>query len=812
MSDATPQKREDEKSDLFSAKPYDSGSAIPRIERVPQTPEELRKRLLLRITYGVLGVLAVAFAVWLYLFLSHLSEVEAAVHAAGDDGRVASIERALTLLESDGDAESRAIGLRLRAARLLAGERESAEAIAEGLAELPTDDRDVTRERGIAETYLALAVGDLAAALENASTVVARGEYADEAARARAIAAWFAGNAVEALTNARTAAEERPDAPRHVALLAELMARQGEIEEALARLDALGDEHANAAVRLARARIMDDSGAPQSLVAEHAQAVLEDEAATPHEKSWAGLLLARASAAAGDRVTARRHLDRAAESAPPGDELFTLALTEAALRIGADHLAQEVAARLPSPLSVDAGRRTQLSAELALARHDLRAASAALASAPAGARTSLARGRLFEARAQYDEARPLYEAALTEPAYRVPATVQLATMELAQGNAQGAADRVAPLLAEQPHHPDVVPVAVEAQLGLGNREAAMERVLPALAAHPEDVRLLAAKAHVQMALEQWEEALATLDSALRIEDDDADLHADRGRAARRLSRLEVAREAFDAALRLSPSHPAALLGRLELDLIAFRASEGRLILERIDAAEVSSVEAERLRGRLLTMEIAGQAGIRAMREAMRAHDGDPSIVMSLGWLYVQAEQYSSALRTFGRLTGGESPDLGAVLARALTQVRMRAADPARAAIDEVTKTLDEETLAPPLRAELHAVRARLAFADSRWTPAQRAAEQALELDPQNSEAHLVLADVRAERNEDNTAQLEAALEGVHPSSRPLALLGMRGEEVSEASCGYARRYREAAPGGQYARGVGRVVRDCRRAR
>src|SRR5690606_21865529 len=359
-------------------------------------------------------------------------------------------------------------------------------------------------------------------------------------------------------------------------------------------------------------------------------------------------------------------------------------------------------------------------------------------------------------------------------------------------------------------HPDVVPVAVEAQLGLSRREAAMELVDPALEAHPEDVRLLAAKAHVQMALEQWEQALATLDSALRIQNDDADLHADRGRAARHLSRLEVAREAFDSALRLSESHPAALVGRLELDLLAFRPSEGRQIMDRIDRAEVRSLKVERLRGRLLTMEIAGHSGVRDVRRALREHDDDPSLVMSLGWLYLQAESYTNAVRTFGRLIQGENPPLEAVLGRALAQARMRAAAPARSAVEDATKSLDEATLEPTLRAERHAVRARLALADDRRAIAQREAQQALELDPKNTEAHLVLADVRADRNEDDTAALEAALDGLHPSSRPLAVLGMRGEEVTDASCDYARRYRRAAPNGQYARGISRVLRDCRR--
>lgn len=812
VSDGTPteKRRDDEQSDLFSVRSYESSSAIPQLEKVPLTKEEIRKRLLLRITYGVLAALTVAFGIWLYLYLSHVAEVEGAVQAASDDGRVASAREAIALLESDDDPTSKAVALRIRAMLVLAGEENDQAAIQAALERLPEGDDDVERERRVAQTYLALAAGELAQAMENASGVVAQGDYAAEAARARALAAWFVGNVDQALLAAQIAVDQRPEAPRHIALFAELTARSGHSEQALERLDDVPEERRNAATRIARARIMDRDGANLEQVTELAEAVLEDDAGTAHEKAWARLLLARAAATAGDRVTAREHLEQAAEVAPGGDELFTLTLTEAALRIDSDHLAQQFAARLPSPLSVDAGRRAQLNAELALSRHDLRAVDAALTSAPAGARTSLARARLFEARSQFDQARPLYQEAAAEPAFRVPATVHLAAMELAQGNAREAADRITPLLTDHPHHPDVVPVAVEAQLGLGDRQRAMELVAPALDAHPSDVRLLGAKAHVQMALEQWEQALATLDSALRIQDDDADLHADRGRAARQLSRLEVAREAFDAALALSESHPAALVGRLELDVLDFRPAEGRQILDRIDRAEVHSLQVERLRGRLLAMEIAGQAGVNDVRRALNQHRDDASLIMSLGWLYMQAEQYSSAVRMFGRLNGEQAP-VEAVLGRALAQIRMRASNPARSAMDSLLETLDESTLATEVKAELHAVLARLAHAEDNRVQANAEAQRAIEIDPRNTEAHLVLADLAADREQDDTAELEASLNGVHPSSRALAVLGMRPEPVTDAACDYARRYRRAAPAGQFARGVQRVLRDCRRA-
>ena len=801
---------ERESSDLFSVSAYASGVSIPVIDKVPETKEEIRRRRLLRVMYAVIAVSVIAASAWLAVHLSHKSAVTEAFEAASDDGRVASARAAIALIADDDDAISRAMSLRLRAMLVLSGEDEDAEAIAAELTGLPEDDADVVRERGVAETYLALARGDLAVAMERASQIVAtHGDFKAESLRARAVAAWAVGNVEIATQAAQHAAAERPTAPRHAALDAELLARSGDTDAALERLDQVPEASRNAATRIARARVLDLSGADLEQVSEHAQAVLDDEDATDHERAWARLLLARAAAAAGDRNGAREHLDQAAEVAPPGDELFTLTLTEAALRMGADHFAAAQAERLPSPLSTDAGRRAQLSAELALARRDLRGADSALGHAPEGARTSLARARLLEARGESASARRLYLEAAEEPAQRVPAIVRLASMELADGHAQEANTRVEPLLEEFPNHPDVVPVAVEAQLGLEHADHAMELVSPALEAHPEDVRLLAAKAHVEAALEQWEQALATLDSALRIESDDAELHADRGAAAAHLSRREVAREAYDAALALVPNHPVALVGRLELDLYAFQAVEARRMLERIDAAEQRSLRVERLRARLLTMELAGNAGTRAVRRALIRYPADPVLVQELGWLYMQAEEYAHAVRRFSQLLEGDEDPVEVILAKTLAQARMRAANPARATLDNVIENTPEDSLEPPVRAQLHAMQARLAWADHNRVEAMREARAALEVDRRNSEAQLVLAEIAQDRDEDASAAYAASLLGSHPSSRGLALLSIREEEVNDDVCEYASRYRRAAPHGQYARGVWRVLRDCR---
>jgi Flp pilus assembly protein TadD len=210
------------------------------------------------------------------------------------------------------------------------------------------------------------------------------------------------------------------------------------------------------------------------------------------------------------------------------------------------------------------------------------------------------------------------------------------------------------------------------------------------------------------------------------------------------------------------------------------------------------------------MEIAGQSGVDELRRALRDHDDDLALTMALGWLYMQAEQYSAAVRTFGRLDDGDPPNVEAVLGRALAQIRMRASAPAESALENHRGALVESTRDPSARAFLDAGLGALALTEDNLAQAQREAEQALELDPKNTEAHLLLADLAEEREQDGGPELEAAMDGRHPSARPLAVLAIREEQVSDAICNYATRYRHAAPHGQYARGVARVRRDCRR--
>lgn len=799
--------RDEDRSDLFSVKAYSGGVSIPRIDRVPPTREERMRQLAVRTAIAIATLVALALVIAVSWWAIHRMRIGSALAEASDTGRVAALEHALALLEEVGGDTVEARRVQVRGMLRMAGEPIEAD-LGAALAAIP-EDGGAGKARAVAATYAALAAGDLEAAMRAASDISPSDSGAAEAAHARALAARAVGNVQQALASAQVAVEQRPQAPRHVALYAELLARAGDPDAAIARLDELGAERQGAAVALAKARILDAGGVSTEEVGRLARLALEDALVTPHETAWAHVLLARVAAARGDRVGAREELARITDAGAAGDEAYVLTLIEVALRVGMIDRALRAAEGLPSPLSVDAARRSQIDAELALARHDLRRATAALAHAPAGPRTALARGRLLEAQDEMEDARARYREASADPRLRVPALVHLASLELSDDEAGEALSLLRPLLRETPEHPDLVPVAVRAHLALDDAAAARALVEPALATHPQDVRLLASRALVEMAEEGWDAALSTFASAIALEEDDADLHSGRGRAAAQLGRRDLARASYDRALALSPSHPEALLGRLELALDEEEPAVARRTLTRIDDAELRSLAVERLRGRLLTMEVAGQSGLSAMRRALGRHRRDPSLTISLGWLYAQAEQYGSAVRTLGRITQRDDAPLEARLARILAQVRMRASNPAAAALESLLEDLDVLDLPESLQADIRAIQARLAVANGSRPLAIRQSDRALALDPGHAEAHLVRADLLLERDRDPTEELEAALAGPHPSSRPLAQLALRAETVDDRTCELAGRYRRAAPNGQFSRGVWRLLRDCR---
>ncbi|MFW6051594.1 MAG: tetratricopeptide repeat protein [Myxococcota bacterium] len=785
-------------------------SQIPQLKEIPETPEERRRRRIILAISAVLALIAVVTATVIALNIRHDSRIASSVEDYGATGRLPYLEEALDLLEGDDSPADRALRARLLATAALeqgqADATEGARTLLEGLAE-----DEAAREVAIARTYLALAAGEPRQAQQAAATIASGGDFPAEAARAQALAAGAVGALPQAVAFAETAVKERPEAPRHVALLGLLLARTGEGEQAVARLSELEDDAAaSPAVRLARARIALRRG-DMDVAAQQATELEGDETASPVERAWAELVLSYAAASRGDAAGALERLDKTAEHRPAGDEGFVLWRGRSLLRAGAVDEAGEELARLPEGVTSAPLVRSHVVAELALARGNPKAATAALEGAAEAGRTFLLRGWAEQGRGRSKAARSLYEKAAEDEATRAEAYAALARLELAEGREKAAVRAASKALTAGPANAAAVRAFVEAKLAAGDAKAAASAVDKALAQRPKDGRLLAARAAVEWAAEDWKAARETLAQAAARLPRDADLHARKGEAARRLGRADEAKKAFDRALELAPKHPMALAGLLQIHVAAEALDEAGKVLERIDEADVASVPIDRARARYHVLTAAGHAGISDVRRAiMRRAPSDPDLWLALAELQMQAGEHRGAVASYGRVMREREEDTPtALLGRAMAQLRMHSKSGAERTLDDLDEAVAEGQMDDGFRAGVLAARARLKLLDDRLGAARALARQALRADPRNAEAHLVLADVASERDRDPTEHLRAALKAPIPPPEAKGRLALELEEGDE-QCALAEAYREAAPRGTHARRLARIVRACRR--
>lgn len=786
-------------------------ATIPSLTRVPETPEERRRRIVFRTSvFAFVAACAIAAGIIL-LHMRHLAEVKEAVLAASADGREASIDRALSLLDEESDGAERLLSARLRGMAALELGRNEHDRVATLLEGLSEDDA-TDQEARVARIYLALVAGHPEKAAEEASTLVPRGAYGAEAARARALAAWSVGDVASAGPAAQAAYDQQPSA-RSVALLALVRARGGAEREALGFVAKNIAEHGEPALRIARARIVSERD-PAASVAD-ADAVLSAADATPVEKAWAHLLRGKALAAESRVRVAREALAQAEALAPRGDETFSLELIELLTTVSAIDDAERILRSLPEKFSADAGRKARLGAFVALERGELERAAALLAKATRGPATDLVRARYAQAAGEYDQAQVLYATAGEDPRFRREAYIRLATMELERDRPREALAAAEVVLRATPVDPDAVAIAAQAKVELGTAAEASAWIDAALAAHPEEGRLLAARARIEMALEKWDAALGTLQSALRKSPDDADLHAALGEVSHRKGKLAEARAAFEAALDRAPRHPAALVGRLTLAIDEEDAEAARAMLERIDSARIVSIDVDRARAQYHVLIGDGYMGIPELRKALvRRGPEDPVLWSALGMLHLQAEKPGMAASAFAKALSRDPDDPWAMVGQALGLIGTRRLKPAEKAIAETEIALRSKSGGPvAVQALLAVARGRLELALDKQVPARAWAKRALSLDPKSAEARLLLADVNEAAKKEAAVHLRASLAGrrTPPEARArLALTTEEGANVSDDErCALAIHYRDSAPQGRFAKDLAKLLGQCR---
>ena len=792
-----------ETSDMFRVEAV--RKSIPIIKEVPLTREEVQRQKTIRIAIITAIVIATIAAVLFALHVRHRQAISAAATEAERTGRLAEIDAALAELEGEESAADVALRARLEAMAVLAGEgarRESAEAL---LARYPLGSDNASDHR-IASTYLALAAGQPEAAGNHASSLVAgQGPRAAEAGHARALAALAIGNVEAARSAADAALAQYPDAPRHQALVLEIGSRQ------TSTLDILeGDA---TVLRIARARARWERDLERTEALEDARAVLEATDATPAERAWAELLIALSEVVQGDTLGAAEALGQAEASAPPGDELFDIEVAEAWLALGRLDAAERTMTRLGTGVSTDAGRRGLLYARRALAMGDADTAEAMARLAEPSPRRTLVEAEIATLRNDADVAIGHYQLAAQNPDLAIEAMSGLSELYVRTGRASEALAPVEPLLARDPTFPRVAAVAAYALAAQGDRERALSTLATALAAHPREPALLAAQARVFFRAEQWQSALEAYRRAMEVDDHDVEVATERGIAARRLSAtdtaqrdalIEEARTALARAIELVPAHRQALVELLDLSNDTRDVTRGATVIAGIDEASITGHDIDLLRARHLVLTLAGASGVAAVRAACERHADDGELRVRLGQLQYQAEQWNDAADAFYAASTRETPLRHFALAmRALSFGRARREPSIEPAIDMLHVGTSTAPLTPTEEAYADLSRAWMEWHNEAFGRASIFARQALDRDPSNAEAMLLLGYVDALQRRDATERMRGAM----PTSlEAVGWIALHTE--GEARCEGLGRYVRGAPEGRYGQDVRRAQAGC----
>ncbi len=773
--------------------------AIPQLRDVPLTKEEIRRRKTVRRAMIAALVLAALTAAFLLYRAERRREIESARTEAERTGRMAAIERAISLLDGQTGPGDVALSARLHASAVLAGadgHREQAETL---LAHHDASGEGASDHR-IAQTYLALAAGNADEAARAASLLVAgRGPRAAEAGHAVARARLGIGSIAEARAAADAARDAMPDSPRHLALLIEIAARGGgEAPEAA------GDA---TVLRVARARRAIERLSESASIRADAQAVLDGTDATPAERGWAELALGVADAIDGATLHATEHLHVAAAHRPPGDELFTIELTETFFDVGRRLEASTQMELLTNPVSTDTSRRALLTARLALLHDDVASATRAAETAADSPRRALMLARIADAHGDADRARTSHEAVFATPALASYAHFDLVQLLLLRGDAPLALASIESALAADPTHPRLAAAAAYAIAASGDRDRAFTVLGRAGDAHEGEPLVVIARARVHARAAEWGEAYEAFEAVTDATEGDPQINTERGQAARMLGHLDEAREAYTAALAVDPHQATALIALLGVQVETQDLVGAMQSLAQIDEAHLIGTEIDHLRARALVEAQAGESGVAGLEEAVGRAPDDGDLRFALADLYTQAERWSDAADGYYAALTRTADRRLALGRRAVALARARRAPTVQAMLDQLRATVSTNSpLAPRDTALIAVASAWVEWEGDAYGRVSIFARQALDAVPDDVDATLLLAYVDENAHRDPSERLRA----IHDRSIEARgwLATIAAPPIEAAACVDARAYLRAAPAGRFAEELGRRVGTC----
>ena len=792
---------------MFSVEP--AKRQLAPIADVPLTKEEVARRKRNRQMLIAALIVALSIAAFIGYRLQHRAAIASVVATAESSGRLADIDAALAALDGEDAPGDVAVRARLHATAVLAGAGASATSgsthaarAAEHLAAHDASGEGASDHR-IAATYLALSLGDPESAAEEASLLVAgRGPRAAEAAHARALAALAIGNLDAARAAAESARDELTGSPRHAALVLEIASRAGIAAPVVGAEDAT-------VLRIARARVHLETSTDLDGAETEASAVLAASDATPAERAWAELVRGLVASEQGDTLEAIGALTRAAALPPPGDELFQIELAEGWLSLGMVAECDQALEAMHTTVSTDASRRDLILSRRALVRGDLAEAERSLALVAARPRRDLVEAQLAIARGEWDRARTLLDRAIATPETELTARIELSSMLVVTSHASEALEPIQALLDAHPTSPRLAAAAGRAYAAMGDRGRALSVLDAALVLHPSEPRLLLEKARVHARAAEWEPAFAALNRAAESSPRDPVIQLERGLAARAVGRLDEARSALATSLTLSPGQARALVALLGADLDAHAIDEARATEAALGGLGLDRPDVDALRARYFVEALAGARGVPAIEAAVARAPDDVALRAALARLYFQAERWEDAADTFYAVAQRSETERPMALGlRAVALARARRAPTVEAVLDQLRTMQVVARLPSAVEALMSVAQGWLEWHEEAFGRAGIFARQALDRDPGNTHANLLLAVLDSAGRRDPSEHARVAIADVLEARGMVGLLSSGDAAPDAERCGFMRLYLEGAPEGRLAADTRTRVSAC----
>jgi tetratricopeptide (TPR) repeat protein len=756
-----------------------------------------RPKRMLQLGIGI--AIGMTLMIALVLIMRHLmasAAREEAIATAMDTGTADALLEATNRTADDDEPGMRALILSLASIE----QGEDRDALAQSLAE-PSP----SAEARIARSFVAISRGEA----ENALTLLEAGLMGNpvtlaEAFHARALALDALGRHNEAQMQAREAATQRPGSPRHTCLVAREALFAEDPTMATTVLGGVNLPDIHACVHMVRGLVALSRG--DLALADQSAAASLALPGTASDRGWAHYIRGRAAFLRNDETTARAELIQAAEAAPRADETLLLRTLRALLQARDVDNAQRLSARL-APTAPSPARRLEVTVEIALERRDFAAAEAALSSLPPTTRTSLVRARVLESQGRNDEALTHYASVINDPAVGADAALR-------QGRLLGRMGRMAESRAAletsarlSPGDAEIGAALARVALSQGDPRTARTVLDTAIRQHPEDARLQAVMAVLRATEGEGEGALSRARAAAQQAPTDPEIQLDVAQIARRIGNREAETAACAEAYRLDPLRFTSVLCLVRTASEAADFTRAGELLDQAAQRGAPAPDVNRARADLLVLQSRGAAGAAQVRRFLQTQRNDLALLSALARLQLQAEDTDEADSTARRVLERDEGHPEALYVRAYVANVNGAYARAIEYLDRISREGAARGITRQLSARVTALRAMVAFEESRYGDPGALVDQALHADPHCGTAHLLRA-LRTTERDAKRAELEAAVAGTETPAEAFGTLALiEGREGN--GCALARQYLENAPSGYDHRDVEDLRSECR---